>query len=190
MPWIIPPLLVLWLLLPMATSAQVPVESDPGIEDDLRGLKYHWDDKAWEEGTFEIPPYPEDDDGLLPVPGQAPSSGLSVLIDPASIQIGEDGVSRYTVVLSSRRGARNVIFEGLHCNSVTYRVYAYGDGRGGFGKLQPDKWEAVKRQSGTYAYRYVLVRTIICDQYNQPRTPDEVYAQLRYPKTSEDEREY
>jgi len=189
MPWIIPPLIVLWLLLPLVTSAQVPVESDPGIEDDLRGLKLHLD-KPWEEGTIVFPPFPEDDDGLLPVPGQSPASGLEVLIDPASISIGEDRVSRYTVVLTSRRGARNVIYEGLHCNQVSYRVYAYGDGRGAFGKPQPERWEAVERQSGAYSYRYVLVRSIICDQYNQPRRPDEAISLLRYPKTSMDELEY
>jgi hypothetical protein len=189
MPWIIPPLLALWLLLPMVALAQVPVESDPGIEDELRGLKFQ-SDEPWKEGTFEFPPFPEDDDDLLPVPGQAPSSGLSVLIDPASIQIGEDRVSRYTVVLTSRRGARNVILEGLHCNQVSHRVYAYGDGQGGFGKLQPERWEKVRPQSGAYAYRYVLVRTIICDQYNQPRTPDQVVSRLRYPKASNDQLEY
>jgi hypothetical protein len=94
------------------------------------------------------------------------------------------------VVLSSRSGARNVIYEGLRCSEVTHRVYAYGDGRGGFGKLQEERWQKLTPQSGTYGYRYVLARSIICDQFNRARTPKEVYARLRYPRGNMDQKEY
>ena len=176
------------LLLPGWSGAQVPVESDPRIEEQTRGIT-SYEDEQWVEGSFELPAYP-DDDALLPVPGQSVASGLEVFLDPASISIGDDGVSRYTVVLVSRRGARNVIYEGLRCSAVSHRVYAFGDGRGGFGKLQEERWERLKPQSGTYGYRYVLARSIICDQYNRARTPAEVDAQLRYPKGNMDEKEY
>ncbi len=176
------------LLLPGWSGAQVPVESDPRIEEQTRGITSYRDEE-WVEGDFELPAYPSDDD-LIPVPGQSASSRLEVFIDPESISIGEDGVSRYTMVLASRHGARNVIHEGIRCSAVSHRVYAYGDGRGGFGGLIDARWLRLKPESGTYGYRYVLARSIICDQYNRARTPAEVVAQLRYPKTSNDELEY
>ena len=189
MPPIFPLLLACALLLPVSVSAQVPVESDPRIEEQTRGITSRADE-PWVEGEFEFPPYPDSDDDLLPVPGQSASSRLEVFLDPDSITIGADGVSRYTVVLSSRSGARNVIYEGLRCSEVTHRVYAYGDGRGGFGKLQEERWQKLTPQSGTYGYRYVLARSIICDQFNRARPPKEVDARLRYPKGNMDQKEY
>ena len=189
MPPIFPLLLACALLLPVSVSAQVPVESDPRIEEQTRGITSRADE-PWVEGEFEFPPYPDSDDDLLPVPGQSAASRLEVFLDPDSITIGADGVSRYTVVLSSRSGARNVIYEGLRCSEVTHRVYAYGDGRGGFGKLQEERWQKLTPQSGTYGYRYVLARSIICDQFNRARPPKEVDARLRFPRGNMDQKEY
>jgi hypothetical protein len=176
------------LLLPGWSSAQVPVESDPRIEEQTRGVTSYRDEE-WVEGEFELPAYPADDD-LLPVPGQSASSRLEVFIDPQSISIGDDGVTRYTMVLTSRHGARNVIHEGIRCSEVSHRVYAYGDGQGGFGKLLDARWVRLKPESGTYGYRYVLARSIICDQLNRARPPEDVVSVLRYPKGSMDEKEY
>ncbi len=178
------------LLLPAFVVAQVPVESDPRIKEQTSHIPPRTPDEEWREGAFELPPFPADDARLLPVPGQSAASALAVFLDPASVSVGEDGVSRYTVVLTSPRGARNVLFEGLRCSEGTLRVYAYGDGRGGFGAVREARWEPVRRESGTFGYRHVLYRSIVCDQYRRARTPAEIDAQLRYSKGSMDEREY
>ncbi len=181
--------IVCLLLVPGWSEAQVPVESDPRIEEQTRGIA-GTPAEPWQEGEFTLPPYPQDDDALLPVPGQSAASRLEVYIDPDSITVGQDGVSRYTVVLTSRHGARNVIHEGIRCAEVSHRVYAYGDGRGSFGRLMEARWVRLAPETGTYGYRYALVRSIICDQHNKARTREEIVSRLRHPRANMDEKEY
>ncbi|MDX1593953.1 MAG: CNP1-like family protein [Gammaproteobacteria bacterium] len=189
MPSPLPLLIACALLLPGRLLAQVPEASDPGIEFETRGIA-GTPAEPWQEETFEFPPYPEGDGGLLPVPGQSAASGLEVYLDPVSIRVGRDGVTRYTVVLVSPRGARNVLFEGLRCSEVSYRVYAFADAAGEFIPRSGEDWRRVHSAAGAYGYRKALARDVLCDQYNVPRPRDEVIARLRYPSTVRDERDY
>ena len=183
------PLLAACLLLaPLAATAQVPKESDPGIEQDMRGLNFP-DRIEWEEGAVDLPAYPDDDD-LVQLRVDNPRTSIEVFIDLASVTVGDDGVTRYTAVVTSPRGARNIIFEGLRCSDGTYRTYAFGDGRGAFGPLQQGEWRTVRGESGAYAYRRVLGQGVLCDQYRAARSPKEVEHQLRFRTHIDDQLEY
>lgn len=58
------------------------------------------------------------------------ASSFKFFIDPQSVSVGTDGVVRYTLVARSRSGAENVSYEGMHCQNVSYKVFAFGnDGR-------------------------------------------------------------
>lgn len=51
-------------------------------------------------------------------------------IDAASLSVGGDRVVRYTLIARSQSGVVNVSYEGMRCDSGTYKIYAYGnDGR-------------------------------------------------------------
>src|SRR3982074_2310115 len=54
-------------------------------------------------------------------PGITP---LSFFIDKNSLSVGTDGVIRYTVVVKSPAGARNVNYEGIRCDNYNWRLYA------------------------------------------------------------------
>jgi hypothetical protein len=58
------------------------------------------------------------------------SAGASFrfFIDAPSLSVGKDGVVRYTLVARSPSGVDNVSFEGMHCVTGRYRVYAVGGG--------------------------------------------------------------
>ena len=190
MPRIAPSLLTLCLLWPAPLLAQVPVESDPGIEQDLRGQRLDRSQEAWQEEVVELPPYPGAGADLLRLPVSRAMTAIEVFIDRASISLGADGVSRYTVVVTSSRGARNVVFEGLQCSRGAYRVYAFGDGRGAFGPRQQTVWQPVRGEQGAYSYRRLLGLEILCDQYGTPRTPAEAVHQLRYRSGADDRIQY
>ena len=58
------------------------------------------------------------------------SSAFRFYIDAASLSVGADNVVRYTLIARSPSGVVNVSYEGIRCESGTYRQYAYGqDGR-------------------------------------------------------------
>jgi hypothetical protein len=70
----------------------------------------------------------------LPAPGGLVefyvSAGASFrfFIDAPSLSVGKDGVVRYTLVARSPSGVDNVSYEGMHCVTGRYRVYAVGGG--------------------------------------------------------------
>ena len=49
---------------------------------------------------------------------------LTFSIDKNSLAVGDDGVVRYTVVVTSPAGARNVNYEGIRCDTYEWRLYA------------------------------------------------------------------
>jgi len=84
-------------------------------------------DTTWKEGATNVPPWPKDGD-LIEFSVDDPSSQFRQFIDGKHISVGADGAVRYTLVVESRSGARNVSFEGLRCTPHgAFKIYAYGD---------------------------------------------------------------
>ncbi|NYH13968.1 hypothetical protein GGD41_001196 [Paraburkholderia bryophila] len=78
---------------------------------------------SWVENKVDtLPPLPQDAN-LLPfaVSGNTP---LQFAVDKNSLTVGTDGVVRLTVVVTSPSGARNVIYEGIRCDTYEWRQYA------------------------------------------------------------------
>jgi hypothetical protein len=49
-------------------------------------------------------------------------------IDVSSINIDDNGIVRYVVAVSSKTGnAKNIIFEGIDCQTSQYRTYGWGN---------------------------------------------------------------
>jgi hypothetical protein len=53
-----------------------------------------------------------------------------VFIDAGSIQIGSDGVTRFSLRQLSSKGAENISREGAHCNERSLRSYGFADPEG------------------------------------------------------------
>jgi hypothetical protein len=55
-------------------------------------------------------------------------------VDTESIKIGNDGVTRYIVVITNPSGGQNAYFEGIRCDTFQWRLY---------GTLEPNQqWRA------------------------------------------------
>jgi hypothetical protein len=113
-----------------------------------------------EEEVTGLPAYPEND-RLLEVPASLPGSDFRVFIDPDSLSVGADRVVRYTLVIVSSSGVRNVSYEGLHCGSNEYRRYAYGSGDA-WSSIEAAPWQRVS-DIGMEHYRYVLYWDYLCN---------------------------
>ena len=77
----------------------------------------------WVENTVDtLPPLPQDAN-LLPIT-VSENTPLSFFVDKNSLSVGTDGVIRYTIVVKSPAGARNVNYEGIRCDNYNWRLYA------------------------------------------------------------------
>lgn len=133
----------------------------------------------WQEQAAVIPAYPEDAN-LLPFPVDQPALSQTFNIDSKSLSIGTDGVVRYSAVIVSNSGARNVLFEGLRCATREFRTYAYGEASHNFHPAQSDKWQPVSHY-GWGGFRAVLQRDYLCDQHQSPYHADEIRRRLSHP---------
>ncbi len=94
----------------------------------------------WQEGASSLPPYPQEQD-LVAFHVDLPGTPFTYLLDEKHLNVGADGVVRYTLVVRSRNGAWNVSREGMRCDTRDLKIYAYGSGRGVFKAMKNPQWE-------------------------------------------------
>jgi len=119
------------------------------------------DGEMWKEKGVALPPYPEEDD-FLEFPVDDPRERFRYFIDGRNLSVGDDGVVRYTLVIRSPSGGKNISFEGMRCDSNEFKVYAYGGSRGQLKPLKAPQWEQIKRQ-GPYRYHITLQQLYFCE---------------------------
>ena len=72
------------------------------------------------------------------------SSPLVYGVDPASVSISKtDGVVRYVVVATSPTGAKNVLYEGLRCQTGEVRTYARAKPDGSWDLVTNPGWKSL-----------------------------------------------
>ena len=116
--------------------------------------------EQWKELAAALPAFPADSDLIavrMPV-----TYTLKVYLDEKSISLAKDGIARFTLVIESTSGSRNVFFEGYHCETREYKTYASGTPDKTFEPIKKSKWERVPYYD-TNAFRFQLLRYYICD---------------------------
>ena len=107
-----------------------------------------YDEKPWAEVEVELPAFPENDD-LVPFKvGSVMDKHF--LIDAKSVSVGKDEVIRYSVIVISSAGARNISFEGMRCSTGERRVYAFGRNDGTWSRARNNKWAGIQRGDNSY----------------------------------------
>jgi hypothetical protein len=101
-----------WMML----AASFPARAAPSAEDFV--------ERPWQENEVALPPFPEDD--ALYGFYVSPTTTNRFFVDLQTLSIGSDGVLRYTLVVLSASGVRNVTFEGMRCKTREWRIYASG----------------------------------------------------------------
>lgn len=131
----------------------------------------------WKESAVDLPRFPEDRNlaVLPPVPGDT----VRIYIDRASLSRAEDRVLRYTLVIESGAGARNVFFEGIRCETGEYKTYGYGAAGGKLELLKTATWRPIENL-GQNAFRWRLYRHYACDDALSARAPKEFLRELQH----------
>lgn len=118
------------------------------------------DTTPWEEIAASLPAYPKTEN-LVPIVVSSATSNR-FMVDTESISVGKDGVVRYTVVIESPRGARTVNYEGLRCETMERKIYAFGQADGKWTENKRASWEDIKRRS-LLSYHKPLFEGVFCD---------------------------
>jgi hypothetical protein len=124
--------------------------------------------KPWQELQTEIPPYPNPAN-LLRIP-TGTATPHQFFIDSASVSVGEDGVTRYTVVTRAAGGATNVTYEGLRCETRERKVYAFGHPNGTWVRARNAQWQRVVLRDLT-PYSHTLYTQFFCNERTRPTPP-------------------
>ena len=133
------------------------------------------DDKPWEEIQAKLPPYPQAQD-LLPfyVSGIA---GNQYLLDKKAINVGQDGVVRYTLVVNTRGGASNISFEGIRCKTRERKIYAVGSDKA-WVPARDSSWQPIAVRS-LLSYHRVLADEYLCPVGISVHSPQEALRNIR-----------
>jgi len=139
---------------------------------------------VWKEGDKNMPEYPENSD-LLEVSGSAAYQNYQYLIDGKNLTVGRDGVVRYSIVIRSKSGADNVMYDGIRCTANQIKHYAYGttgmDGKKKFIPKTNAVWKPF-RSSGVTAYGATLAAGYFCDHNGVALKRNVIIQNIKYGK--------
>ncbi|MDQ3187178.1 MAG: CNP1-like family protein [Pseudomonadota bacterium] len=158
-------LLISLCFLPIAASAQ------------QKGFEYEFDhERPWVELQTQLPAYPNPEN-LLQFDAGPVSTNLHY-IDAPSITVGEDGVVRFILVTKSPQGAMNVSYEGIRCQTVEKRTYAFARLDKTWGRPRISKWMGLENIAQNYAQR-ALARYFFCPGVLMVKDPQEAIDALK-----------
>lgn len=138
------------------------------------------DNSVWKES--ETPPPLTFDLTKLIAFDVSPNSSMVYAIDPAAVQISNsDGVIRYIVVATSATGARNVLYEGIHCATGEVKTYAQFNPKGQWSKLTNPEWRSMSDLPSKHALK--LAQAAVCDNATPASTASDVARRLKHPNS-------
>ncbi len=146
------------------------------------------DEYQWQEGGNVLPPYPEQDD-LVEVSAPPAYKNYQYFIDSKNLLVGDDGVVRYSIIIRSKSGADNALYEAIRCNRNTIKHYAYGStndaGEKVFTARSSVEWQAFQT-TGVMSYGDILVKNYFCNHSGAVLKRHEIIQNLKYGKGTVD----
>lgn len=124
--------------------------------------------KAAPEQAVVLPPYPQESDLVEFASG--PSGSHRYFVDASTLDVGADGVVRYTLVVRTAGGASNASFEGIRCKTHEKRLYALGHPQRRWIEARRSVWEPIQagrsneHQAVLYAEYFCPDRSIVADR--------------------------
>jgi len=115
--------------------------------------------ERFKELEVKLPEYPQADDLLSFDAGAA--SSHEFYIDSKSLNVGTDGVVRYTMVVKTSGGTTNVSYEGMRCDLRQVKIYATGRTNGTWARARDSQWTAIRARTVNNQHA-VLFRDYFC----------------------------
>ena len=139
-----------------------------------------FEEKVFKEADTGLPALPQEAD-LIPFSVNG-SGDFRFAVDSKSISVGPDKVVRFTVVITSPGGGRNVNYEGMRCDAFERKLYATlpqgatewipnrADDR--------DTWSRMQTRSRN-AYSATLATDFFCEGRTVAGSPEKMIKDLR-----------
>jgi hypothetical protein len=151
-------------LLCAALAAQAAAQNtnDPSYTGPKARPSAEWEEQERErlnptEGDLKLPAWPKNED-LIEF-AVINSATFRFFIDAASVSVGKDRVVRYTLIARSPSGVANVSYEGMRCDTGSYKIFAYGnDGRW---SVRPTEWKDIEPK-GNARWHFELRLNYFC----------------------------
>jgi CNP1-like family len=137
-------------------------------------------DKA-EEATPPILPAAPAKENLLPF-YVSPQATMNFAIDAPSVSVTPDGVVRFTLVITSSEGARNVSHEGIRCKTGERKLYATGGTDGNWSASRNDAWSQIRDVGANRQYA-ALYKDYFCDFGSVSGNAAAIVKRIRQKKT-------
>lgn len=152
------------------SAAKGPEDFELFRETMIGGREDAFEDKPWAEAAYQLPPAPDAKNLIRIDVGTLTDNEFA--IDEQSVSFGPDEVVRYTLVISSPRGARNVSYEGIRCATGERRLYAFGRPDGTWSKARSDRWVKIAENS-LNRHHAALFRDYFCTTGGTVSSTDE-----------------
>jgi hypothetical protein len=157
----------------LAGCAHTPKTASSDNNKDESTFTYLLDRKSvWAENKVDkLPPLPRDADLLgFEVSQNTP---LKFAVDAKSIDVGSDGIVRYTVVITSPSGAHNINYQGIRCDTYEWRQYAaLNADLDGWDRTAATQWKRIEN-GDLNEYQAALYKDYFCDN-KMPAAPAKV----------------
>ncbi len=134
------------------------------------------EDKPWVELQQQLPPYPKAENEVEFYVG--PATPHHFYLDKTSINIGSDGVVRYTLVVKTAGGAENVSFEGIRCATKEWKIYALGGLNSQWAEPRKSEWRDINYQDVNRQHNR-LYGDILCPDKLPARSVDEILRRMK-----------
>ncbi|RJX33442.1 MAG: hypothetical protein C4516_01225 [Oxalobacter sp.] len=109
-----------------------------------------------------------------------PTSRQTYAVDAQTLTVTPDAtIVRYVVVATSSSGAKNVSFEGINCQTLQLKRYAYGTAQGKWIPTRANQWVAISSMSQNQLH-YTLTRFFFCRGGFVEGTSSDILERLRH----------
>ncbi|HEV3104287.1 MAG TPA: CNP1-like family protein [Trinickia sp.] len=135
----------------------------PTNKDDDGAFTYLLDRKSnWTENKVDtLPPLPQASN--LIAFDVSLNTPLKFFVDAKSLTVDTDGIVRYSVVVTSPSGARNVNYEGIRCDTYEWRLYAgLNASHDGWDRTVENDWQRIEN-GDLNAYHASLYQDYFCE---------------------------
>ena len=156
----------------------------PANPKDDTTFQYLLDRKSeWTENKVDtLPPLPSEQD--LIAFDVSKNTPLHFAVDSKSLSVGADGVVRYTVVITSPSGARNVNYEGIRCENYEWRLYAgLNADHDGWDRTVANDWTRIEN-GNLNAYQAALFQDYFCAGKTPAGTAKTIVNNMRLRRTA------
>ena len=173
------------VLLAGCSSTKSSTPSDASTSEGPKSdFQYLFDrPSTWTEkkvDTLPVMPQPSD---LLPF-NVSQNTPLQFALDAKSLTVDSDGVIRYTVVITSPSGARNVNYEGIRCEDYSWKLYAgLNADHDGWDRTVENDWARIEN-GDLNAYHAALYQDYFCTSKLPVGKADAILNNIRYKRVN------